>query len=51
MDMLGYTYNYQANFDGYDPNNDKDNTTNITKLRLKFENQKPHDVINNLFEQ
>ncbi|WP_338957151.1 hypothetical protein [Spiroplasma endosymbiont of Tiphia femorata] len=55
MDMLGYTYNYQANFKGYDPkydaNPDVKETPDITKLRNEFENQKPHDVINNLFEQ
>ncbi|WP_342274299.1 hypothetical protein [Spiroplasma endosymbiont of Phycita roborella] len=55
MDMLGYTYNYQSNFKGYDPKYDekldKDKAPDITILRNEFENQKPHDVINNLFEQ
>lgn len=55
MDMLGYTYNYQANFKGYDPKYDakldKDKAPDITILRNEFENQKPHDVITNLFEQ
>ncbi|WP_375317772.1 hypothetical protein [Spiroplasma endosymbiont of Virgichneumon dumeticola] len=55
MDMLGYTYNYQANFKGYDPkydaNPDVKQMPDITNLRNEFENQKPHDVITNLFEQ
>ncbi len=53
MDMLSYTYNYQANFKGYDPKCDEKHhdLPDITKLRNEFENQKPHDVIPNLFEQ
>ncbi|MBP1528574.1 MAG: hypothetical protein H9Q65_04960, partial [Spiroplasma ixodetis] len=51
LDMLTYTYTYNRNFDGFDPKKDEQNTTDITKLRLKFENQKPDDVITNLFKQ
>lgn len=55
MDMLSYTCNYQANFNGYDPKwdeqNPKESTADITNLSNEFENQKPHDVITNLFEQ
>ncbi|WP_338978810.1 hypothetical protein [Spiroplasma endosymbiont of Panzeria rudis] len=51
LDMLTYTYTYNRNFDGYDPKKDEQNTTDITKLRLKFENQKPDDVITNLFKK
>ncbi|WP_339039998.1 hypothetical protein [Spiroplasma endosymbiont of Andrena trimmerana] len=50
LDMLTYTYTYNRNFDGvsFDPKNvDWD----IAKLRAKFENQKPTDVITNLFKQ
>lgn len=50
LDMLTYTYTYNRNFDGvsFKPDNvDQD----IAKLRAKFENQKPDDVITNLFKQ
>ncbi|WP_375318244.1 hypothetical protein [Spiroplasma endosymbiont of Virgichneumon dumeticola] len=48
LDMLTYTYTYNRNFDGFDPTILKDD---ISKLRAKFENQKPDDVITNLFKQ
>ncbi|WP_342218321.1 hypothetical protein [Spiroplasma endosymbiont of Amphimallon solstitiale] len=48
LDMLTYTYNYNKNFDGASllstPNK-------MDILRAKFENQKPEDVITNLFKQ
>ncbi|WJG69243.1 hypothetical protein [Spiroplasma ixodetis] len=50
LDMLTYTYTYNKKFDGvsFKPDNvDQD----IAKLRAKFENQKPDDVITNLFKQ
>ncbi|WP_339049224.1 hypothetical protein [Spiroplasma endosymbiont of Colias croceus] len=46
--MLTYTYTYNRNFDGFDPTN---LSQDIAKLRAKFENQKPSDVITNLFKQ
>ncbi len=48
LDMLTYTYNYNRNFDGFKPN---DLTSKIAELRAKFENQKPDEVISNLFKQ
>ncbi|WP_342218970.1 hypothetical protein [Spiroplasma endosymbiont of Amphimallon solstitiale] len=48
LDMLTYTYNYNKNFDGASlitPPNKMD------ILRAKFENQKPDEVISNLFKQ
>ncbi len=50
LDMLTYTYTYNRNFDGvsFDP---KNVDWEIAKLRAKFENQKPSDVITNLFKQ
>ncbi|WJG69832.1 hypothetical protein [Spiroplasma ixodetis] len=48
LDMLTYTYTYNRNFDGFDPTN---LSQDIAKLRAKFENQKPSDVITNLFKQ
>ncbi len=49
LDMLTYTYNYNRNFDGFNPKNDK--LQPIGELRQKFENQKPDEVISNLFKQ
>ncbi|WP_375317238.1 hypothetical protein [Spiroplasma endosymbiont of Virgichneumon dumeticola] len=48
LDMLTYTYNYNRNFDGFLPS---DLTSKIAELRAKFENQKPDEVISNLFKQ
>ncbi len=48
LDMLSYTYTYNRNFDGFDPN---DLSKDIAKLRAKFESQKPNEVITNLFKQ
>ncbi|WP_338986204.1 hypothetical protein [Spiroplasma endosymbiont of Thecophora atra] len=48
LDMLTYTYTYNRNFDGFQPN---DLTSKIAELRSKFEGQKPEDVITNLFKQ
>ncbi|WP_425381866.1 hypothetical protein [Spiroplasma endosymbiont of Melieria omissa] len=50
LDMLTYTYSYNRNFDGaiYENGNWK---SKIAELRLKFEGQKPEDVITNLFKQ
>ncbi|CAB1054684.1 hypothetical protein [Spiroplasma endosymbiont of Danaus chrysippus] len=52
LDMLSYTYNYNRNFDGatYNEKNGKPENA-IAKLREKFENQKPDEVISNLFKQ
>ncbi|WP_342274677.1 hypothetical protein [Spiroplasma endosymbiont of Phycita roborella] len=48
LDMLTYTYTYNRNFDGFDQSKLNED---IAKLRAKFENQKPSDVITNLFKQ
>ncbi|WP_338962737.1 MULTISPECIES: hypothetical protein [unclassified Spiroplasma] len=48
LDMLTYTYTYNRNFDGFDKSKLNED---IAKLRNKFENQKPSDVITNLFKQ
>lgn len=50
LDMLTYTYTYNRNFDGvsFEP---KNVDWEIKKLRAKFENQKPSDIITNLFKQ
>ncbi|WP_375317070.1 hypothetical protein [Spiroplasma endosymbiont of Virgichneumon dumeticola] len=48
LDMLTYTYTYNRNFDGFDPSHLEQK---ISKLRAKFENQKPDEVISNLFKQ
>lgn len=48
LNMLTYTYTYNRNFDGFDQTDLK---KDIAKLRAKFENQKPSDVITNLFKQ
>ncbi|WP_339047092.1 hypothetical protein [Spiroplasma endosymbiont of Colias croceus] len=49
LDMLTYTYNYNRNFDGFNPKSDK--LQPIGELRQKFEGQKPEEVITNLFKQ
>lgn len=51
LDMLTYTYNYQRNFDGISFETNPQKITDLDKLHAKFENQKPHDVITNLFDQ
>jgi len=50
IDMLTYTYNYQRNFDGASLDPTK-SPNEVDKMRGKFDNQKPHDIISNLFEQ
>ncbi|WP_342218255.1 hypothetical protein [Spiroplasma endosymbiont of Amphimallon solstitiale] len=50
LDMLTYTYTYNRNFDGISFKQGDENF-DITKLRAKFEGQKPEDVITNLFKQ
>ncbi len=49
--MLTYNYNYQRNFDGISFQTDPQKITDLDKLHAKFESQKTHDVITNLFEQ
>ncbi|BDT03513.1 hypothetical protein [Spiroplasma ixodetis] len=49
LDMLTYTYNYNRNFDGFNPKSDK--LQPIGELRQKFEGQKPEEVVTNLFKQ
>ncbi|WP_342218656.1 hypothetical protein [Spiroplasma endosymbiont of Amphimallon solstitiale] len=48
LDMLTYTYTYNRNFDGF---NQLKLNEEIAQLRIKFENQKPIDIITNLFKQ
>ncbi|WJG71096.1 hypothetical protein [Spiroplasma ixodetis] len=50
LDMLTYTYTYNRNFDGISFKQGDENF-DITKLRAKFEGQKPEDGITNLFKQ
>ncbi|BDT03616.1 hypothetical protein [Spiroplasma ixodetis] len=50
LDMLTYTYTYNRNFDGISFKQGDENF-DITKIRAKFENQKPDDIITNLFKQ
>ncbi|WP_425376869.1 hypothetical protein [Spiroplasma endosymbiont of Aleiodes alternator] len=50
LDMLTYTYNYNRNFDGAKYENGSPNN-HIAYLKVKFEGQKPDDVITNLFKQ
>ncbi|WP_338986602.1 hypothetical protein [Spiroplasma endosymbiont of Dasysyrphus albostriatus] len=50
LDMLTYTYSYNRNFDGAKYENGSPNN-HIAYLKVKFEGQKPEDVITNLFKQ
>ncbi|WP_342218444.1 hypothetical protein [Spiroplasma endosymbiont of Amphimallon solstitiale] len=50
LDMLTYTYSYNRNFDGAKYENGSPNN-HIAYLKVKFEGQKPDDVITNLFKQ
>ncbi|WP_338956833.1 hypothetical protein [Spiroplasma endosymbiont of Tiphia femorata] len=50
LDMLSYTYNYNRNFDGASLDPTK-SPNKMDMLRGKFENQKPDEVITNLFKQ
>ncbi|WP_339041204.1 hypothetical protein [Spiroplasma endosymbiont of Apeira syringaria] len=50
LDMLSYTYNYNRNFDGASLDPTK-SPNKMDILRGKFENQKPDEVITNLFKQ
>ncbi|BDT04025.1 hypothetical protein [Spiroplasma ixodetis] len=50
LDMLSYTYNYNRNFEGASLDPTK-SPNKMDMLRGKFENQKPDEVITNLFKQ
>ncbi|WP_342219020.1 hypothetical protein [Spiroplasma endosymbiont of Amphimallon solstitiale] len=50
LDMLSYTYNYNRNFEGASLDPTK-SPNKMDILRGKFENQKPDEVITNLFRQ
>ncbi|WP_338973311.1 hypothetical protein [Spiroplasma endosymbiont of Tricholauxania praeusta] len=50
LDMLTYTYTYNRNFDGASLDPTK-SPNKMDMLRGKFENQKPDEVITNLFKQ
>ncbi|MCL8211045.1 hypothetical protein LT336_00798 [Spiroplasma sp. JKS002671] len=53
LNMLSYTYNYYRNFNGIIAYDEKTGTpsNDITKLKDKFNGQKPEEVITNLFKE
>jgi len=54
--MLSYTYNYYRNFDGatelpsINQGTEDEKFNNISLLKQKFNNQKPEEVITNLYK-